>query len=236
MARDPAHHLFFSRDIAGAVVRLDASESRHATRVLRLRVGDGLRLTDGTGSVYRCTVSSIGAEGVVADVVEAVAWARVSPRITLAVGLPERDRFELLVEHVTPLGVTAIVPLVCEFCQEQWWRGKWAKHAERLERKMVAAVKQSLNPFLPALSPPRPFAEALQSAEGVIALADEQGGPLPDAVRGVPSISAFVGPPGGFSPSEIDALRTRGALPVCLSPNRLRTELAATCLAVLLSR
>jgi 16S rRNA (uracil1498-N3)-methyltransferase len=232
MGRDPSHHLFFSRAIDGDTIRLDAQETRHAVSVLRLKEGDPLRVTNGLGDVFECVAGPLDNRELAVRVVSTVRHEQPRPRLTLAVGLPERDCFEQLVEHVTALGVTAIVPVVCEYCQERWWSGKWDKHAERIERKMITAVKQSLNPFLPRLDKPCVIAEALKHSDGHMVVADEHGAGLMEALPqlAAQNLCAFVGPPGGFSPAERAAFETAHALFVRLSADRLRTELAATVL------
>jgi len=148
--------------------------------------------------------------------------------------MPERGGIETLVEGAAALGVSRIVPMVCAYCQERWWERTWPTHAARLDRKMIAAAKQSLNPWLTALAAPVRFEAALAAASGRLVAADQEGSgvqnlhPTAGTVR---TVDAFVGPPGGFSPGERDALDRLGAVRLRLSPNRLRTELAAIALA-----
>jgi 16S rRNA (uracil1498-N3)-methyltransferase len=234
--RDPEHHLFFSRDLQGDTVRLDAEESRHAARVLRLRPGDTLRVTDGTGVVRVCALTACAPGQAAARVLSAETAPPPSVSLSLYVGMPERTAFELLVECVTALGAVRIVPVVCEYCQEQWWKHSWEKHAARLERKMISAAKQSLNPYLPVLGPPAGFSDALGGVTGTLVVADRRPYEPCDVAwpAAAEHVDAFVGPPGGFSPRELAALADRRAVPVAVSHHRLRTELAAIALAALL--
>ncbi|MBD3242954.1 MAG: RsmE family RNA methyltransferase [Chitinivibrionales bacterium] len=233
----PYHHLFYSTETHGGRLHLTADEARHATRVLRLSPGDELWATDGAGAVYHCRLADTSTEGAACEIIDITRHDRSPPCVDIYVGLPDRDAFEWLIDAATPLGVRRIVPIVCARSQHPWWRTKWDKLRDRFTRKMTVAVKQALHPFLPELAAPVELDKAVSLLRGEAVVADEQGIGLRELSRDICSadtLSAFVGPPGGFTSDELRLLHDYPAQAVRLSPNRLRTELAAVLLCGML--
>jgi 16S rRNA (uracil1498-N3)-methyltransferase len=229
----PEHHLFFASRIENGVAYLDRDEARHAMSVLRFSPGDALRVTDGNGSVYECAIRPGGLSDDGASVVSVAKAPKPRCEVRLFIGLCDRDKFEESAENCAALGAGRIAPLVCRFCQKPWWK-EWDKHEGRIRKKLVSGITQSLNPWLPQLAKPATVPEALSESAASFIIAAEAGGEIvsksENKVQQATSVSCFVGPPGGFSPEEIDALRNAGAVFVSLSANRLRTELAAALL------
>jgi 16S rRNA (uracil1498-N3)-methyltransferase len=165
-------------------------------------------------------------------VVKTIPAPALKKNVSVYAGLPAKEAFGELCESLAALGASRIIPLECEYCQDRWWLA-WEKHGQRLLKKMIAGIKQAKSAWLPHLSAPQLFAGAQGEGAGAGALvlaADESGVPFIDVIdriRDAAAVSCFVGPPGGFSPKEIDQLKSAGAVFVSLSQNRLRTEVAA---------
>ncbi len=229
------HFLFFSTDISGEVLTLDPEESRHACSVLRVRAGDRIFVTDGTGHIYVCSIEQLDKRATQTKILEKKAQEPPKPAMQFFVGLPEKDAFEKVLTGLIPLGVMHITPVICNFCQKKWWKKNWEKQADRFRKKMIAAAKQSWNAWLPVLNKPATFEEARRSAQGLLFVADDQGETLDKYTSNnscdSSNIACFIGPPGGFSAEELTMLKDRGVNPIKLSENRLRTELAAAILA-----
>jgi 16S rRNA (uracil1498-N3)-methyltransferase len=228
----PEHHLFFAHAVTGNRVFISADEHRHLVSVMRTAVGGRFQATDGRGHVYTCTLTAAGKKGnqSEAEVVSRETRPAVVPAVTLYVGMPEREGLEQILDAAAVLGVRSVVPLVCEYCQDRWWSGAWEKLTDRFSRKLIAGLKQSLGAWMPEISQPASFESGLAAAANTLVVADEKGKSPVDALTMLgpqTRIDCFVGPPGGFSPSELQALADRQALAVRLSANRLRTELAA---------
>jgi 16S rRNA (uracil1498-N3)-methyltransferase len=233
--RDFRHFLFFTEHIEAGRLYLAASETRHAAAVLRRRPGDPFLATDGQGTVFECRVESIDKKHIAGLIMDHRVVPRHTFRIRLFAGVPERPAFESLIGDLTALGVERITPLVCRHCQGAWWeRGAGGERlSERLRTKMIAAMKQSLYPYLPQLDPPLPFGNIASSVSGICLAADPEGVHVSDALSGRPQgavVACVVGPPGGFAPEEEAALKVLGVAGVRLTPTRLTTELAAVVL------
>ncbi|MBD3421530.1 MAG: RsmE family RNA methyltransferase [Chitinivibrionales bacterium] len=230
------HFLFFAASVSDNEVILSGQEAHHLLHVLSFGIGDRFKATNGKGALWECELSGAGRSEAVGKILSRTIASANNPEVHLFAGLPERDAFELLIEHCCALGITRFIPVECTYSQQPWWRTKWEKSRRRFERKMIAACKQSHNLWLPAVENPVTLAASLALCCGTVAYADQDTdtrlndyGKLPGDV-----ISCFVGPPGGFSPQEKAALDQCGARKLCLSARRLRTELAATVASALL--
>ena len=226
-----SHFLFYADDLTSVTVILDDTESRHAASVLRISAGQMLQVTDGNGTLATGTCRTGSDRRLVVTISTRTVLPRNKPELYLCTGLPERDAFETILINATALGVTRIIPVAADFCQKKWWAG-WEKLALRFRQKMIAALKQSQNVYLPTLTPPCTLTEAIHRSESTtMLLADSSGNSLHriSVQKNLP-ISCFIGPPGGFSEEELRQFSERSALPVRIAPARLRTELAATVL------
>jgi 16S rRNA (uracil1498-N3)-methyltransferase len=186
-------------------------DRHHLERVRRLRDGDALTVTDGRGSWRWCRFgASLEPAG---DVVVDPAAA---PPISVAFALVKGERPELVVQKLTELGVDRIVPFLAERSVVRWDPDKAARNSRRLRRVALEASMQSRRTWLPEVDDVATFAEVCALPGAVAA---ERDGAAPTLSR--PTL--LIGPEGGWSPAERDALPGL----VGLGPTVLRAETAA---------
>lgn len=214
---------------AGQAV-LTGDEARHLTRVLRARLGDEVRVFDGAGREWAAHVAAIGRDQVTLELVADLP-PRPSParHLTLAVALPKGERQKWLVEKLTELGVTRLVPLITD-------RGvaeATPAAIERLTRGVIEACKQCGRNTLMKIGEPATLEQlAAAHPEAVRLFAHPIGSPLAEAVApGQPAIVVAIGPEGGFTDAEIEAAARHGYHRVSLGPLILRIETAAIAMA-----
>lgn len=209
-----AHVIVESGQLAGgATIVPDDDTQHHLRRVLRLRDGDRISVTDGSGRWCLGVVRSAG--GVVVEPVGAVVdEPRPELPMTLATAIPKGDRLDLLVQKATELGADRIVLLHTERSVVRWKPDRLEHQLARLRRLADEACRQSRRVWRPRIEGPLDAAAVLP--EAVVA---EPGG------RPVRPTDTFVaiGPEGGWSPAELALATDR----VDLGPNVLRTETAA---------
>jgi 16S rRNA (uracil1498-N3)-methyltransferase len=217
---------------------LDEDNSRHIVQVLRMKTGEQLQLTDGKGALLtgeiiddhkkkcRVAIRSVNNTPPPANPVSIA----ISP-------LKNASRFEWFLEKATEIGVSTLIPLLCERTERTTIR------LDRLHNILVSAMLQSQQSWLPILTEPTPLPKLLQSAEAgnrfiahcldspaaTTSLAAALNGHGP----GLPS-SILIGPEGDFSPAEIKLALSADFKPVTLGLNRLRTETAGIVAATLL--
>jgi 16S rRNA (uracil1498-N3)-methyltransferase len=251
-------NLFYSKDITPeGFCTLDPEESRHAVRVLRLREGDTIHVTDGRGNLYRCEILQASDKACTLQTFSPLT-SHLSPfSFHLAVAPTKNpSRMEWLVEKAVELGVGEITLLNCDHSERSFLK------TDRLEKLAVSAMKQSLHTLLPAIHPAVPLREFLQNVDKLISLyvdrgagnvstnqpnngltyqpinvstqkfiahceADKPRVPLATAMQPGRDAVILIGPEGDFSQEEIALALDSGFQPVSLGSHRLRTETAA---------
>lgn len=236
-------HRFYSPPSAinGSVVTLSAAETHHLANVLRLEVGDQVFVFDGAGREYRCNVADLRGKQARLEVVAAVTGRVESPlRLTLAQAIAKAEKLDLIVQKATELGVSCIVPLTTRRSDVKLAADLAAKRLKRWRRISLEASKQCGRRTLVEICGPL-AAEDLPSqvdrSETVFVFSERGGVPLtkvlPQTAASM-SVSAVIGPEGGWSDEEIEAFGQADFEFVTFGPRVLRTETAAiTAIALL---
>lgn len=202
----------------GATIALGDEESHHA-RVLRVREGEEIELFDGRGSSYLARYESPESILVLARTADR------EPRTTihLAMSIIQLEKFELVLQKGTELGVQSFIPLITDRLEVRIERipGK----EERWKKIVLEAVKQSGRAKIPAIESPIRFDDAI-AKPGMKIVFDADAQPSATQQPGNPA-TLFIGPEGGWSERELTIARDCGALFHRLGPRRLRAETAA---------
>jgi 16S rRNA (uracil1498-N3)-methyltransferase len=224
---------------------LAAEEARHARDVLRLKPGDLVFVFDGEGREFQCRIEESGRSSAQVTVIGEVQPARPeSPlRLTLGVALLKGEKFDLVVQKATELGVSFIVPVITKLADMRFRDELEAgKRVARWQRIALEAAKQSGRAFVPQVTAPVAFPSLMKakcSDGGQRLLFSEIGGdPLVETTKRFAthpvSITAVVGSEGGWTDEEIEQARQCGWYIVTLGGRTLRAETAAIAVAALL--
>ncbi|MBX3102428.1 MAG: 16S rRNA (uracil(1498)-N(3))-methyltransferase [Bacteroidetes bacterium] len=208
---------------------LDAAETRHCYQVLRHVQGDTIHAVDGLGYRYQLRLGKPGKTHTPVTVLARTEdphehYGRVEVAFPL---LKHTDRIGWLVEKATELGATALHPLLTARCERK------TLDEERLQRLMIAAMKQCGRSRMPVLHPLCRFADWVKQAEQLPALrfiphldAAEPLSAYPSQLAAQEVLFA-IGPEGDFTPQEVEQASAAGFLPVLMGNHRLRGETAA---------
>jgi 16S rRNA (uracil1498-N3)-methyltransferase len=228
---------FHSTPISGDRVTLDGPEAHHLLHVGRAALGQAITLFDGGGAEFAAVVEKLGRSTVELRIIERRELDREPPfALVVGVALPKGERQKWLVEKLTELGVTTLVPLVTERGVAQPTDGA----LERLGRTVIEASKQCGRNRMMQIAKPQVWSEWAQTEMGAAdklrLVAHPSGFPLGDIDRTTsqPTLLA-IGPEGGFTDAEIAAAIAAGWQAVSLGPRILRVETAAVALAVALA-
>ncbi len=223
---------FFLPFIPEEKFTVEGDTYRHLTRSRRMAVGDTAVFSDGKGMDYRAEMIACDREKATFQVVERVpAVGESDLSITLYQCLPKGDKMEEVLHRCTPLGVTRFVPVISARAiggaPNENKRKRW-------EKIVLSAATQSGRSVLPEIAPPMPFQEAVEEmkkADAAFICYENSKEPLPSLPKSG-SIAFLIGPEGGLTPQEAEAL------PTCSLGRRiLRTEdAAAFLLPILLDR
>ncbi len=224
-----AHHFFVEpNDVGEEIVTLTGAEAHHATRSLRVRVGEHITVADGSGRVVTAVVSTI-ADDVCAEIVRNQHCAPPRPAVVLYQALPKGEKFDEIVEKASEVGVSRIVPFVAQRSVVRWDARKRARLNARWSAIARSAAKQCRSPWIAQIDEIADTVDDVTfEAEVTVALHEEASQRLRDALPGdAPgTIAIVVGPEGGLADDEIEKFAALGALAVSLGPRVLRTELA----------
>lgn len=219
-------HLFYTPDIEGLQYTLDADESRHCVRVLRLGAGEAVVLVDGKGNWYNGVIGKADPKGCIVQCHEKIEnFGRRSFRLHIAMAPTKNiDRTEWMLEKCTEMGVDTVTMLDTRYSERKVVKD------ERLEKVVAAAMKQSLKAYLPRINPMTGFDRFVKSCgekhkfiahcnPGEKKRMDELYLPGEDVV-------ILIGPEGDFSEEEVAKAVQAGFQSVTLGQSRLRTETA----------
>jgi len=228
--------IFYSEDLVTSqqIITLDEDTSKHVVQVLRMNKGEQLQLTDGKGALVtavieddhkkKCTVKNTGLKNTDAPI------RKTSIAISI---LKNNARFEWFLEKATEIGISEIIPLICERTEKHHFR------FDRMKNILVSAMLQSQQLWLPQLHEPQKLNEIIQKSNQqqkfIAHCIDEEKNSLnklvdPDAASQI----ILIGPEGDFSKSEIALALQHHFLPVTLGETRLRTETAGVVAATIL--
>lgn len=211
---------------------LSEATSKHCIQVLRMRAGESLHLTDGIGNLYTANIVEADKKKSVVQIVSVVHTPAPTKKVCIAIGLLKNTgRFEWFLEKATEMGVTKIVPLICERSERSNLKG------ERMIGVVVAALIQSKQTWLPVLSEPITVAQFIDkhpSDQKLIAHCEESNKTALTNIPNSSDSSILIGPEGDFTESEIALAIAAKFTPVSLGETRLRTETAGMVAAALL--
>ena len=243
------HHFFVNPEqVEDGLVRITGPDVNHIKNVLRIRPGEEILVSDGTGRDYLCGAEDIAGQEVTARIRQIQEEGRELPsRIWLFQGLPKSDKMEFIIQKAVELGAAGIIPVSTrntvvklEPKKEEAKRKRWQAIAE-------SAAKQSKLSLVPGVSGLMTLKEAFDFVESrgfsvrLIPYEHEAGmegtkAEL-DAVGPGQDIAVFIGPEGGFDEREIELALSKGVRPVSLGRRILRTETAGLAvLSVLMMR
>jgi 16S rRNA (uracil1498-N3)-methyltransferase len=221
---------------AHTLITLDEDNSKHIIQVLRMKVGEQLLLTDGKGNLFTSVITEAHKKKTVVKIQEIKHKAQHARKISVAVSLLKNtNRFEWFLEKATELGVTEIIPLICERTEKLNFR------YDRMQHILVSAMLQSQQVWLPELQEPTKLEKIINEsryAQKFIAhCADDAKVDLAEAINSATNSQIIlIGPEGDFTKDEIELAKKNHFVAVTLGETRLRTETAGIVAATLLTR
>jgi len=219
-------HIFNIEKSNSQTIKLSEEESKHAIKVLRLKICDLVHLIDGEGGFYLAKLISDNSKSCQFSVIEKHENYHKMPYFLHIAIAPTKniERLEWFLEKSTEIGISEITPLLCEHSER-----KIVKN-DRLERVIVSAAKQSVKAFFPKLNSLQEFNLLVTSkfdGEKYIAHCNKQDLPLLKNVISLKGKSLIlIGPEGDFSPKEVSFALENGFKEISLGTSRLRTETA----------
>ena len=216
--------------LAETEVSLPAEVVHHLGTVLRRPVGEEILLLDGLGKCCHCRIVRLDRRSGTAHILNVRQEVEGALPITLLQALPKGDKFDLVLQKGTELGVTTFMPVIAERSIPSLPADRETARRQRWERIVSEAARQSRRSVLPRLASLRSLASAVSACQEELRLFfwEEESRPLAAVLPASPPTGAaiLIGPEGGFSAAEASIARAAGFQPVHLGPRILRSETA----------
>lgn len=229
---------FYKEDlfVTDTDVVLDETSSKHIVQVLRMQNNEQLLLTDGKGNLFKTTIIDNNRKRCIVHILERIKNKRKNKNVTIVISpIKNNSRFEWFLEKATEIGITEIIPLICERTEKVSFK------YERSKNILISAMLQSQQSFLPVLQQPKSFnhllTQPLNNYNKYIAHCQDESDKHSLAHQTVNSLTnhiILIGPEGDFTNQEISLALQNNFVPVSLGNTRLRTETAGIVAAALL--
>lgn len=206
---------------------LNEEESKHCIRVLRLGSGDHIQITDGKGNLSEGIIDASDKGKISVHIFNTVyEYQKRNYNLHLAIAPTKSiDRFEWFLEKATEIGIDEITPLIADHSERKKIR------LERLEKVIIAAVKQSVKAYKPKVNPLVRFNDFIMGSKGeedrfIAHCHEKERSELKNIYHPGNNCIVMIGPEGDFSEREIHEAINNNYKPVSLGESRLRTETA----------
>ncbi len=217
--------LFYVPSLATAHI-LPEEESQHAIKVLRLQIGDSITVVDGIGGFYNAQITNPHHKHCGFKITETIAeFGKRDYKLHIAIAPTKNiERLEWFIEKATEIGIDEITPIICRHSERKIIK------AERLEKIIVSAAKQSVKAYFPKLNALCTFEELIKehhaSQKFIAHCYEEDKKLLQEEIIKSMNVLILIGPEGDFSKEEVEKAISAGFNPVSLGHSRLRTETA----------
>jgi len=215
----------------GATIKLPENAAIHATRALRLSLGDAAILFNGDGQDYSAELTFIKKNEVAAKIKAIKTVSNESPlSITLAQAISSGDRMDFTIQKAVEMGVTAIQPIASQRSVVKLSGERAEKRREHWQNVVISACEQSGRAIVPQVAPALSLANWLAIAPKFstkITLAPHATESLATLTKPAGDICLLIGAEGGLTEDEISLAALQGFTPVRLGARVLRTETAA---------
>lgn len=217
-------------------VWITGEDVNHIKNVLRMKPGEEIAVRNGVdGKEYRCGIEELAQDQVICtlrfireDGVE------LPSKISLFQGIPKADKMELIVQKAVELGAFEIIPVAAKRCVVKLDKNRAQAKVDRWQGIAQAAAEQCRRGIIPAVKEPMTMKEAIAYAREMdvklipYELAEDMAytKKIIAAIRPGESVAVFIGPEGGFEPSEVEEALAAGIEPVTMGKRILRTETA----------
>jgi 16S rRNA (uracil1498-N3)-methyltransferase len=216
-------HIFYAQEISSNQCTLSLEESRHCIKVLRLKINDQVCLINGKGNFYIAKIIEDDPKNCLLEIIETKnSYKKREFYLHIAIcPTKNSERFEWFVEKATEIGIDEITPLITEHSERK------NINIERLNKIVIAASKQSVNPYFPVINEITKIDKIInESSREFKYIASYSETNLKDIYSPKSNVLILIGPEGDFSENEIKKAESNKFTRVNLGNNRLRTETA----------
>ena len=212
---------------------IQGQDARHIARVLRLAPGDPIAITNGRGRDYSAQIAAVSLTRIDVDILSTSESSTESPvHITLCSGMLKDKKMDMVIKHVTQLGIHGWIPFFCQRSIPTPAAKRLDKRHQRWETIARESLKQCGRSLVPKIHKPLSLERLLdQSQDHDLKIAFWENAVLKldtlEESSSFQNVMILIGPEGGFSKTEIGLAEEKGFLSYSLGPRILRAETAA---------
>ena len=217
------HRFYLHQKIENPKIKITDERLVHQwCNVFRYNVGSEVILFDGSGMEYNAVIEKLGNREVEVGVVSKREAVIPERKITLCISLIKKDNLEWVIEKATELGVSKIVPIISERSEKKNF------NIDRAQKIIIEAAEQCGRGDVPVLESSKQLVDSIEDLEGEIIIFDPSGVPFDSSLltTNYNLLSIFIGPEGGWSPSEIERFKDSNIKIFSLGKLVLRAETA----------
>ena len=217
--------LFFVDELSNSQTQiLDSDEAHHAIKVMRLKTGEEIKISDGKGRWVSGHISEVGKKSLKITVTSSGVEMIKKPELVLVQALTKSDRNKEMLELITVAGVDRIIPWQAERCISKWQSNSYDKWSTSIKE----ASKQSRRVNLPKLEQVmsvRQIVDQISTSDQIIVFHESATEKFSDleVSRNVSNVYLIIGPEGGIADSELEIFKTKGGNLVRLGEPVLRS-------------
>ncbi|MCR5203900.1 MAG: 16S rRNA (uracil(1498)-N(3))-methyltransferase [Lachnospiraceae bacterium] len=235
------YHFYTDKaNIGDNSIMIYGDDVNHIKNVLRMKEGEEIIICDSEGTDYHSKIVSLGKNEVIAEILgSGISEAELPFRVHLFQGLPKKDKMEMIIQKSVELGVYEIIPVMTKrVIVKLDDKKKEEAKIKRWQAISESAAKQSGRGIIPEVADCMSFKDALKAAGemDVVLIPYENADSSPEGmkksfelIKNIPAgsdVAVFIGPEGGFEPTEVDEAINSGAKVISLGKRILRTETA----------
>jgi 16S rRNA (uracil1498-N3)-methyltransferase len=217
--------LFFVDKLSsGQTQTLESDEAHHAIKVMRLKTGEEIKISDGEGNWVSGPISEVGKKNLKIDVTASGIEASKKPELVLVQALTKSDRNKEMLELVTVAGVDRIIPWQAERSISKWQSNSYDKWTSSIKEAGKQSRRVNL-PKLEKLMSAREITEQISASDCILVFhesANEKFSAL-DISQNASSVYLIIGPEGGITNTELEIFKSKGGNLVRLGEPVLRS-------------
>ena len=215
---------FYLKEISSSTIFLDETNSRHAVKSLRLKIGDQINVVDGKGSVFQCEIVNSHPKKAELSVIDKEYFKEEIPLILAFAPTKNNDRNEWVIEKGIEIGMTQCYPIFTQNSERRKW------NTERMNKIAISAMKQSGRYWLTKIHEPINFEDFISidhpKNKLIAHCRSSIKKPLHNLTESSKPQLIVIGPEGDFTEKEIQLAEENEFTSIHLGENRLRTETA----------
>lgn len=217
--------LFFVDKLSsGQTQTLESDEAHHAIKVMRLKTGEEIKISDGEGNWVSGPISEVGRKNLKIDVTASGIEASKKPELVLVQALTKSDRNKEMLELVTVAGVDRIIPWQAERSISKWQSNSYDKWTSSIKEAGKQSRRVNL-PKLEKLMSAREITQQISASDCILVFhesANEKFSAL-DISQNASSVYLIIGPEGGITDTELEIFKSKGGNLVRLGEPVLRS-------------